>query len=115
MLEKYDVVITTLQTLQSEFKNHNTLKPVNASKSSKSSKSPKSAAADSSSDSDDSDVPELVKKKNKKAAAIPASALFGVKWLRIILDEAQVIKNRNAQGTKAAVALKAKFRWCLTG
>lgn len=30
-------------------------------------------------------------------------------------DEAQTIKNRSAQGTKAAIALRAKFRWCLTG
>ena len=40
---------------------------------------------------------------------------FGVKWHRIILDEAHSIKNRNAKATKAACALEARFRWCLTG
>lgn len=30
-------------------------------------------------------------------------------------DEAQNIKNRNTKAAKAAVALEAKYRWCLTG
>lgn len=30
-------------------------------------------------------------------------------------DEAQHIKNRTTKAAKAAVALKAKYRWCLTG
>lgn len=43
------------------------------------------------------------------------SALFGVRWYRIILDEAHSIKNRNAKTTKAACSLRAEYRWCLTG
>jgi SNF2 family DNA or RNA helicase len=34
---------------------------------------------------------------------------------RIILDEAQYIKNKNTQSAKACCHLKAKFRLCLTG
>lgn len=40
---------------------------------------------------------------------------FGLHWYRVLLDEAHTIKNRNAKATKACYALRAEYRWCLTG
>jgi len=40
---------------------------------------------------------------------------FGLHWYRVILDEAHSIKNRNAKATQACYALRAEYRWCLTG
>lgn len=72
-LKKYDVVITTYQTLTSEHESC-------------------SGGAD----------------------GIKVGC-FGLHWFRVILDEAHSIKNRNAKMTKAAYALNAVYRWCLTG
>ncbi|GAA5823589.1 hypothetical protein JCM11251_000689 [Rhodosporidiobolus azoricus] len=43
------------------------------------------------------------------------SILHKVKWHRVILDEAHNIKDRQSNTAKAAFALKAHFRWCLSG
>ncbi|KAI5286218.1 DNA helicase rad5, partial [Ascosphaera aggregata] len=44
-----------------------------------------------------------------------SSGLFGVKFLRVILDEAHLIKNRASKTAKACYALNAVHRWALTG
>ncbi|KAI1408219.1 SNF2 family N-terminal domain-containing protein [Hypoxylon sp. FL1857] len=36
-------------------------------------------------------------------------------FLRVILDEAQNIKNHKSKSAKAVFKLKSKYRWCLTG
>lgn len=38
-----------------------------------------------------------------------------IEWWRVILDEAHVIKNANAQQSRAVTNLKAKRRWAVTG
>uniref|UniRef100_A0A336MPJ0 Transcription termination factor 2 n=1 Tax=Culicoides sonorensis TaxID=179676 RepID=A0A336MPJ0_CULSO len=43
------------------------------------------------------------------------AALFGVKWNRIILDEAHVIRNHKTNISMACSELRGKYRWALTG
>ncbi|KAG5438280.1 hypothetical protein PCANB_002767 [Pneumocystis canis] len=43
------------------------------------------------------------------------TGVFTVSWWRLILDEAQAIKNKNSKTTIAACSLKGCNRWCLTG
>ncbi|XP_044079838.1 helicase-like transcription factor isoform X2 [Siniperca chuatsi] len=43
------------------------------------------------------------------------SPLHGINWLRVVLDEGHVIRNPNAQMSKAVLDLKAQRRWILTG
>lgn len=101
------MVITTFQVLSNE---------MNAAAKEKEGKN---------ADSGDSDDAAALKKKTKKKKAAPQTALASVNWLRVIIggdvvaqltkDEAQNIKNHKTQAAKAAVALTAKYRWCLTG
>ncbi|KAL1413004.1 hypothetical protein Q8F55_000753 [Vanrija albida] len=93
-LEKFDVVITTFDILRAEY---------NAVQ--------KKAKPPVDNSDSDSDAP---KKRKPKPKAAPGS-LFDVKWYRIVIDEAQNIKNHKTQTAKAAVELRAKYRWCLTG
>jgi len=43
------------------------------------------------------------------------SVLQFVDWFRVVLDEAHIIKEVNTVQSKAATALTAERRWCLTG
>ena len=36
-------------------------------------------------------------------------------WYRVIIDEAQCIKNKSTRAAKAAFSLKAMSRFCMTG
>jgi hypothetical protein len=75
---------------------------------------------------EDSDSDSIGKKTLKKKGKKASHALFDLKWLRVVIgefvwttaltaDEAQNIKNRKTNAAKAATALRAKYRWCLTG
>ncbi|GLU19251.1 hypothetical protein SLE2022_355120 [Rubroshorea leprosula] len=43
------------------------------------------------------------------------SGLYSIRWLRVVLDEAHTIKSSKSQLSRAATALVADCRWCLTG
>lgn len=88
-LRNYDVIITTFGTLTA---NHKIL--LHAEKL-------QSEGKDAS-----------IVKKVRDGAVLYSSAS---KWHRVILDEAQNVKNPNAKSTKACCRLDATYRWCLTG
>ncbi|KAI0819841.1 SNF2 family N-terminal domain-containing protein [Trametes gibbosa] len=41
--------------------------------------------------------------------------LSRMRWYRVILDEAQFIRNRGTRCSRAVAMLRSKYRWCLTG
>ncbi|XP_072221362.1 helicase-like transcription factor isoform X1 [Leuresthes tenuis] len=43
------------------------------------------------------------------------SPLHGINWLRVVLDEGHIVRNPNAQMSKAVLELKAQRRWILSG
>ncbi|KAA1111497.1 hypothetical protein PGT21_001816 [Puccinia graminis f. sp. tritici] len=106
-LHKYRVVVTTYDVVSSEWQN------------------PKKTAqaGDESSEDEDQlgDGPGAKKSKATRAKKTKPCPLFTkedgspMRFWRIILDEAHVIKNRNAQKTKACSELRGNYKWCLTG
>ncbi|GKV31264.1 hypothetical protein SLEP1_g39972 [Rubroshorea leprosula] len=45
----------------------------------------------------------------------PASTFKSIGWFRVILDEAQIIKNHRTRAANARWGPRAKRRWCLSG
>ncbi|OAA37778.1 SNF2-related protein [Beauveria brongniartii RCEF 3172] len=88
----YDVVLTTYGTIAAELKRLDTFVKENA-------------AAQREPDYNSTEV----------ARKFPLLHPTKAKYHRIILDEAQCIKNRDTQTAKACHRLRANFRWCLTG
>ncbi|KAJ6707012.1 TRANSCRIPTION TERMINATION FACTOR 2-RELATED [Salix viminalis] len=59
----------------------------------------------------------LKNKKGMNSAMLESIAgpLAKVAWFRVVLDEAQSIKNHRTQVARACWGLRAKRRWCLSG
>ncbi|KAG1762973.1 SNF2 family N-terminal domain-containing protein [Suillus occidentalis] len=64
---------------------------------------------DSFIESDSGDDRKLKKKKGE------LGLLFQVQWYRVILDEAQNIRNRHTKISRSVTDLDTTYRWCLTG
>ncbi|KAF3451531.1 hypothetical protein FNV43_RR07626 [Rhamnella rubrinervis] len=64
-----------------------------------------------------SDKNSLKGKKGLSGAVVDSVArpLAKVGWFRVVLDEAQSIKNHRTQAARACWGLRAKRRWCLSG
>ncbi|KIM23238.1 hypothetical protein M408DRAFT_332443 [Serendipita vermifera MAFF 305830] len=118
-LEKYHVVLTTYDVLASEFAAFQD--PTGEMKAARA-KAKETTPVDDDSDSDDGFGGSLKARKEAllKANAKPkkvkekAAPLFEVQWLRVVVDEAQNIKNRTAKRSVAASALESKYRWALS-
>ncbi|KAL2158389.1 hypothetical protein VTH06DRAFT_4437 [Thermothelomyces fergusii] len=90
-LKKYDVVLTTYGSVAAEWKKY----------------SQHVAQRNDSEDYREEDDMELF---NKCPILHPRSRFY-----RIILDEAQCIKNKDTQSSTAVHRINATYRWCLTG
>ncbi|KNZ58679.1 hypothetical protein VP01_1879g5 [Puccinia sorghi] len=107
-LHKYRVVVTTYDVISSEWPNPKKHAPTTNNGA-------------SSDDDQLSDIPGGTKFKTTRTKKAKLSPLFTkedgspMRFWRIILDEAHVIKNRNAQKAKACFDLRGNYKWCLTG
>jgi SNF2 family DNA or RNA helicase len=109
VLAQYDVVITTYQTLVLEMPE--TKKPAAKKGGAGSSSVGASAFIDLVQDDDEAGG----KKRKRDPLLDRGGPLFHGTWHRVILDEAQMIKNPKTMASHAAWALKARRRWCLSG
>ncbi|KAF8838463.1 hypothetical protein BDN67DRAFT_971507 [Paxillus ammoniavirescens] len=101
-LMKYDVVLTTFHTLALEWPDLEAEQMAKEKRRKKKKKDPFIV-----SDSDD----EHRTKKKKREVGL----LFQVDWYRVIIDEAQNIRNRRTRISRSVTDLDATYRWCLTG
>ncbi|TEB32621.1 hypothetical protein FA13DRAFT_1731108 [Coprinellus micaceus] len=111
-LRKHHVVVTTYDTVKSEYETY--LPPAKDEGQAKLKLKSKSAPGVSSDSEDSDDIVKKLKNKKSKAAA-KKDALFRIKYWRVVLDEAHTIKNAKTKGAIACCELEAKYRWCLTG
>ena len=52
---------------------------------------------------------------SQRPSANQSSCLAKVNWLRVVLDEAHIIKERTTKTAKAVFLLNSQKRWCMTG
>lgn len=110
-LANYDVVLTTYSIVSMEVpkqplvdeEEDETTSPTELS-SSKKRKYPPSTSKKSSKSKD-----------NLNGESLCNRPLAAVGWFRVVLDEAQCIKNHRTQVARACWGLRAKRRWCLSG
>ncbi|KDQ12526.1 hypothetical protein BOTBODRAFT_112769 [Botryobasidium botryosum FD-172 SS1] len=120
VLAKADIIVTSYSIIASE---HAAYASSSGEPEPAKSKSKKKQAEEKDGDSDVSDdslfgrtlskkkVPAKPARKKKE----PMCALFKNSYWRIVLDEAQNVKNHNTKCAQGCFALQGKYRWCLTG
>ncbi|KAK1257054.1 hypothetical protein QJS04_geneDACA019216 [Acorus gramineus] len=118
-LAKYDVVLTTYAIVTNEVPKQSL---VDDDDGEQRNNRKYGLSSDFSTDKKRKNTSNAGKKGKKKGKEINGSNLdFGsgplakVRWFRVVLDEAQTIKNHRTQVARACSALRAKRRWCLSG
>uniref|UniRef100_A0ACD5UUY2 Uncharacterized protein n=1 Tax=Avena sativa TaxID=4498 RepID=A0ACD5UUY2_AVESA len=116
VLAKYDVVVTTYTIVGHEVPKQDSDDDMEQKNSEEYGICPDFAAGNKRK------LPKETKKKaNKKKklnssdANIEGGPLARVRWFRVVLDEAQTIKNHRTKSARACCGLRAKRRWCLSG
>ncbi|KAL5514334.1 hypothetical protein ACEPAG_2422 [Sanghuangporus baumii] len=106
-LQKADVVLTTYGTLAQEWFDAEGLeKQLRLEAEGKKRKKKKGGFIES-----DSEDERAYRRKQRKKSGL----LFTMMWHRIVLDEAQNIRNKRTRSSQAVAELEATYRWCLTG
>lgn len=115
-LAKYDVVLTTYSIVSMEVPKQPCVNEDDEEKG----KSDHGFSMELSSSKKRKYPPSSNKKRSDKkgldsALLDNARPLAKVGWFRVVLDEAQSIKNHRTQVARACWGLRAKRRWCLSG
>ncbi|TKA56849.1 hypothetical protein B0A53_01250 [Rhodotorula sp. CCFEE 5036] len=101
-LRKFDVIISTYQTLAGS---------LNDGDSQRSSRASSVKNEVENAEEDDEDALHPAKKQKVKKDSV----LHSIKWRRVVLDEGHMVKNPKAKMSRACAELKAERRWILTG
>ncbi|KAM0894324.1 hypothetical protein ACQ4PT_024505 [Festuca glaucescens] len=115
-LAKYDVVITTYTIVGHEVPKQDSDDDMEQKNSEKYGICPDFAAGNKRKLTKETKKKANKKKKlNSSDANIEGGPLARVRWFRVVLDEAQTIKNHRTKSARACCGLRAKRRWCLSG
>ncbi|EUC62614.1 SNF2 family amino-terminal protein [Rhizoctonia solani AG-3 Rhs1AP] len=106
-VKKYDIIITTFQTLTNEFPSDEI--DLRKKKSEKKKKKSKQGTLDHFIVDDSSD------EGTSKKKASGYGPLAATKWYRVVIDEAQNIRNRSTRSSRVMAMLDSEYRWALTG
>lgn len=118
VFKRYDVVVTTYQVVASDMpgserkpRKKKAVIPDDFIVEDEEENSSSSSSSSSSSEEEIEEEKENLLKPLKK----DHGPLFQIKWNRVVLDEAQFIKNRMTKASISCATLLAEKRWCLTG
>ncbi|XP_078445931.1 helicase-like transcription factor CHR28 isoform X2 [Wolffia australiana] len=116
-LAKYDVVLTTYAIVSNEVPKHHMDDESDRRNTEDCALSPEFSSQRKNKRARDEE--KRMKGKRKKNCDYivdqDSGPLARVRWFRVVLDEAQTIKNFRTQVSKACCGLRAKRRWCLSG